>query len=259
MLNAVSDNAVKFTPTGGCVRVWCIEKSVDRDHVAYEFGGSDNGIGMSEGFLEHAFDVFLQENTSSRTKYEGAGLGLAISKKLAERLGGTIEIESKKGIGTTVIMTIPFKIGNAYTYPSTVNCEAISVKGLHALLVEDNELNREIAGFMLESMGICVECACDGVEAVNKFESSEQGYYDIILMDIMMPGMNGWDAARMIRSMKRSDSAGIPIIAISANSFADDIINSRISGMNEHLSKPLDDKILLNTIKKCIAERDSAL
>lgn len=259
MLTAVSDNAIKFTQPGGCVRVWCIEKSVDSDHVTYEFGCSDNGIGMSESFLEHAFDVFSQENTSSRTKYEGAGLGLAISKKLAERLGGTIEIQSKKGVGTTVIMTIPFGIGKADTYPSYMDCEKVSVKGLHALLAEDNELNREIAEFMLESMGICVECACDGVDAVNKFESSEQGYYDIILMDIMMPNMNGWDAARMIRSMKRSDSAGIPIIAMSANSFADDIINSRISGMNEHLSKPLDDKSLLGAIKKCIAERDSVL
>lgn len=232
LLNAVSDNAVKFTHPGGGVRVWCRETSVNSDHVAYEFGCSDNGIGMSKDFLEHAFDVFSQENTSSRTKYEGAGLGLAISKKLAERLGGTIEIQSKKGIGTTVIMTIPFGIGKADTTPSYMNCEEVSVKGLHALLVEDNELNREIAGFMLESAGIYVECACDGIEAVKKFEGSEQGYYDIILMDIMMPNMNGWDAARMIRSMKRSDSAGIPIIAMSANSFADDIINSRISGMN---------------------------
>ncbi|MGN1088774.1 MAG: response regulator, partial [Huintestinicola sp.] len=204
-------------------------------------------------------EVFSQENRSSRTKYEGTGLGLAIAKKLAERMGGTIEIQSKKGVGTTVIMTVPFGIGKADTYPSHMNCAEVSVKGLHALLAEDNERNREIAGFMLESMGICVEYACDGNEAVNKFESSEQGYYDIILMDIMMPGMNGWDAARMIRSMQRTDSAVIPIIAMSANSFADDIINSRISGMNEHLSKPLDEKVLLNTIKECIAARDSGL
>lgn len=259
LLNAVCENAVKFTNPGGQISVWCAEKYIDSHHAAFEFGCSDNGIGMSEDFLERAFDVFSQENASSRTKYEGSGLGLAIAKRLIERMGGTIEIKSKKGVGTTVIMTIPFHIGKADTYQVNVNCEEVSVKGLRALLAEDNELNREIAGFMLESMGIMVEYACDGVEAVSKFERSAQGYYDIILMDIMMPGMNGWDAARMIRSMKRSDSPEIPIVAMSANSFADDIINSRISGMNEHLTKPLDEKMLLTTIKKCIAARDSVL
>lgn len=256
LLTIVCDNAVKFTNPGGCVRVWCAEKSVDDEQVVYEFGCEDNGIGMSESFVPHAFDMFAQENESSRSKYEGTGLGLAIAKKLAEHLNGAIALESKKGSGTTVIMTIPFRIGEPEEQKKKVNCEEISIEGLHALVAEDNELNRELATFMLEEQGIRVDCAVDGQEAVERFAESEPGYYDVILMDIMMPNLNGWDATRRIRSMKRPDAANVPIIAMSANTFAEDIINSRISGMNRHLPKPMDEKKLLETVKECIMFRD---
>ncbi len=255
VLTAIADNAVKFTNPGGSVHVWCAEKFADNDSVVYEFGCEDNGIGMSEGFVEHAFDMFSQENETSRSKYEGTGLGPAIVKKLVDRLGGTIEIKSKKGVGTTVIATIPFKIGTGENIRGKINYGEVSVDGLHALIAEDNELNMEIAKFMLEKNGMKVDCACDGEEAVKKFEESSPGYYDVIFMDIMMPRLNGWDAARQIRSMRRSDAENIPVIAMSANTFAEDIINSRISGMNQHLTKPIDEKKLVNVIKESLLFR----
>ena len=257
LLTVITDNAVKFTKPGGNVSVWCREISEDDERAVYEFGCSDNGIGMSEEFAGHAFEMFSQENKTSRTQYEGTGLGLAIAKKITERLGGTIKIKSKKGCGTTVIMTIPFKTGvqNLMQYTENVNTEStedIPLEGLHALIAEDNELNLEIAKFMLEEKGICVECAADGKEAFEKFEESEPGYYDVIFMDIMMPYMNGWDATRKIRTLQRPDADKIPIIAMSANAFAEDIINSHISGMNWHLTKPVDADKLMTALKECI-------
>lgn len=257
LLTVITDNAVKFTKPGGNVSVWCREISEDDERAVYEFGCSDNGIGMSEEFAGHAFEMFSQENKTSRTQYEGTGLGLAIAKKITERLGGTIKIKSKKGCGTTVTMTIPFKTGvqNLMQYTENVNTEStedIPLEGLHALIAEDNELNLEIAKLMLEEKGICVECAADGKEAVAKFEESEPGYYDVIFMDIMMPYMNGWDATRKIRTLQRPDADKIPIIAMSANAFAEDIINSHISGMNWHLTKPIDADKLMTALKECI-------
>ena len=149
-------------------------------------------------------------------------------------------------------MTLPFKIGEEQKTESAENREETSLKGLRALVVEDNELNLEIAKFMLENNGICVECASNGLEAVKRFEEAAPGHYDVIFMDIMMPEMNGWDAARKIRSTKRRDAGTIPIIAMSANAFAEDIINSRISGMNQHLTKPLEEKKLLAAFRECM-------
>ena len=171
LLTNISDNAVKFTGPGGCVRVWCAEKYADEERVVYEFGCADTGIGMSETFLEHAFEPFTQENETSRSRYEGTGLGLAIAKKIVDRLDGDIAIESKKGVGTTVTMTLPFKIGEPVEKEKNVNYEEIPVEGLRALLAEDNELNMEITKFMLEDYGIHVECAADGEEAVQKFKN----------------------------------------------------------------------------------------
>ena len=261
LLTVITDNAVKFTKPGGNVSVWCREISEDDERAFYEFGCSDNGIGMSEEFAGHAFEMFSQENKTSRTQYEGTGLGLAIAKKITERLGGTIEIKSKKNCGTTVTMTIPFKTGvqNLMQYTENVNTEStedIPLEGLHALIAEDNELNLEIAKLMLEEKGICVECAADGKEAVAKFEESEQGHYDVIFMDIMMPYMNGWDATRKIRTLQRPDADKIPIIAMSANAFAEDIINSHISGMNWHLTKPIDADKMMTALKECIRKNN---
>ena len=261
LLTVITDNAVKFTKPGGNVSVWCREISEDDERAVYEFGCSDNGIGMSEEFAGHAFEMFSQENKTSRTQYEGTGLGLAIAKKITERLGGTIEIKSKKNCGTTVTMTIPFKTGvqNLMQYTENVNTEStedIPLEGLHALIAEDNELNLEIAELMLEEKGICVECAADGKEAVAKFEESAPGYYNVIFMDIMMPYMNGWDATRKIRALQRPDADKIPIIAMSANAFAEDIINSHISGMNWHLTKPVDADKLMMALKGCIRKNN---
>lgn len=252
LLAAVSDNAVKFTNPGGCVKVWCKQKKADNEHVLCEFGCADNGIGMSEEFIGHAFEMFSQENQTSRTQYEGSGLGLSIAKKIVGYLGGKIELESRKGVGTTVIMTVPFRIGITAPFEKRTVHEGISLEGKRALVAEDNELNMEIVKFMLEDHGIIVDCAEDGLEAVKKFEENEPGYYDVIYMDIMMPNMNGWDATRKIRSMQRPDAGTIPIIAMSANAFAEDIINSRISGMNRHIAKPLDEESVLNVFKECI-------
>ncbi len=171
LLTNISDNAVKFTGPGGSVRVWCAEKYADEERVVYEFGCADTGIGMSETFLEHAFEPFTQENETSRSRYEGTGLGLAIAKKIVDRLDGDIAIESKKGVGTTVTMTLPFKIGEPVEKEKNVNYEEIPVEGLRALLAEDNELNMEITKFMMEDYGIHVECAADGEEAVQKFKN----------------------------------------------------------------------------------------
>lgn len=171
LLTNISDNAVKFTGPCGSVRVWCAEKYADEERVVYEFGCADTGIGMSETFLEHAFEPFTQENETSRSRYEGTGLGLAIAKKIVDRLDGDIAIESKKGVGTTVTMTLPFKIGEPVEKEKNVNYEEIPVEGLRALLAEDNELNMEITKFMLEDYGIHVECAADGEEAVQKFKN----------------------------------------------------------------------------------------
>lgn len=171
LLTNISDNAVKFTGPGGSVRVWCAEKYADEERVVYEFGCADTGIGMSETFLEHAFEPFTQENETSRSRYEGTGLGLAIAKKIVDRLDGDIAIESKKGVGTTVTMTLPFKIGEPVEKEKNVNYEEIPVEGLRALLAEDNELNMEITKFMLEDYGIHVECVADGEEAVQKFKN----------------------------------------------------------------------------------------
>ncbi len=253
LLSAVTENAIKFTNPGGSVHVWCVEKASGDEYVTYEFGCSDNGIGMSEDFIGRAFELFSQENESSRTKFEGTGLGLAIAKKIADNLGGTIELKSKKGIGTTVIMTVPFKIGEPEKNEKIVEYGDVSVKGSRALVAEDNELNMEVAKFFLENNGVCVEVACDGLEAVKRFRESDPGYYNVIFMDIMMPNMNGWDATRKIRSMKRPDAESIPIIAMSANAFAEDIINSKISGMNVHITKPLSESKLIDALKECIS------
>ena len=253
MLRIASSNAVKFTSAGGNIKVWCKEKFADTENVVYEFGCADTGIGMSEDFVEHAFDMFSQENESSRTNYAGTGLGLAIAKKLAERMKGNISLESKKGVGTTVTMVIPFKIGQEDKIMAPVKYEDICINGMRVLVAEDNELNMEIARFMLEKNGLQVECASDGLEAIDKYAGSEPGYYDAVFMDIMMPNLNGWDAARKIRTMQRRDSEKIPIIAMSANAFAEDIINSRISGMNEHLTKPLEEDKLIRVLKESIA------
>lgn len=253
ILSILADNAIKFSHIGSTISVNCNEEQLDDKNVICEFVCKDHGIGMSKEFTEHAFELFSQENESSRTRYEGTGLGLAIAKKLTDRLHGTICLESEKGVGTTATVRIPFKIGTPDDIKVVRDYKTISLQGLRVLLVEDNDLNMEIARFILEDQGMIVEGAVNGQEAVELFERSEPGYYSVILMDIMMPVLNGLDATRKIRTLKRADAETIPVIAMSANAFSDDMIRSRLAGMNAHLAKPLDRKKIVETIQKCLS------
>lgn len=258
IFSKIVDNAVKFSNDGGEVRVWGKEEIIDDENVMIELGCEDHGIGMSKEFVKHAFDLFAQEKQSSRSHYEGTGLGLPIVKKLVERMGGTIDLKSRKGVGTRVAVRLPFRVGKKNEAIRTkTDFEKISVSGMRALVVEDNELNMEIAKVMLENNGIEVISAMDGQEAFEIFEKSKQGYFDVIFMDIMMPRMNGLDAARAIRSTRRIDSSEIPIIAMSANAFAEDIINSRIAGIDMYLAKPLDENKMISAMKQCLASEAS--
>ena len=253
ILSILADNAIKFSHIGSTIFVSYNEEQLDDKNVICEFVCKDHGIGMSKEFTEHAFELFSQENESSRTRYEGTGLGLAIAKKLTDRLHGTICLESEKGVGTTATVRIPFKIGTPDDIKVVRDYKTISLQGLRVLLVEDNDLNMEIARFILEDQGMIVEGAVNGQEAVELFERSEPGYYSVILMDIMMPVLNGLDATRKIRTLKRTDAETIPVIAMSANAFSDDMIRSRLAGMNAHLAKPLDRKKIVETIQKCLS------
>lgn len=249
-LSNIASNVVKFSPSGSTITVWGNEEIIDDKHSLYTLYCKDEGEGMTDEFIKHAFDMFSQQNQTSRTKYEGSGLGLAMSKKLIERMGGSIKLESKKGIGTTAIIKVPFELGDTDTVGS-IDYENVPTKGVHALLVDDNELNIEIAKFFLEDNGMEVTCAYDGKEAVDIFEKSEDGYFGVIYMDILMPNMNGLDATREIRALNRKDAKKVPIIAVSANTFSDDVFESRKAGMNKHLGKPLDEEKMIKAYKQC--------
>ena len=250
ILMIVVQNAVKFTPENGEIHVWMNEKYLDDSTSLLEFRCKDNGIGMSQDFIKHAFDLFAQEDSSSRSTYQGTGLGLPIAKKLVDYMHGEIYLESEKGVGTTVTIQIPFKLGKQIENKAKFT-ESVSLEGLHALVAEDNDLNMEIVKYMLERNGIQVVCAKDGQEVVSLFEQSQINEYDFILMDIMMPKLNGLDATRKIRSIKRQDAKIVPIIAMSANAFVEDMLNSKIAGMNMHLAKPLDETKLMEALKQC--------
>ena len=261
ILSNVMDNAIKFSQAGSVITVWVKEETLDDGRAFFTFYCKDQGVGMSEDFIAHAFDMFSQESETSRSRYEGTGLGLAITKQLVDRMDGSIELKSEVGVGTTVIVKIPFKIDtqdkNSNLSDKPVSLDDYSVEGIRALVVEDNELNMEIARCILEDSGMEVTCAVDGQEAVEIFKKSAPDYFGVIYMDIMMPRMNGLDAARTIREMKRRDARRVPIIAMSANSFAEDIINSRMAGMNVHLAKPLDAEKMIVALKKCMADNSN--
>lgn len=224
----------------------------------FRFICEDQGCGMSEETLHRVGMAFTQGEETSRTQYQGAGLGLAITKQLVDRMGGQMKIESTLGVGTKLMIELPFAIGEqSAIHPEGQNIDEIPVAGIRALVVEDNELNREIATFMLEHHGMEVTPAVNGQEAVEIFEKSAPGYFGAIYMDIMMPRMNGLDATRAIRAMKRRDAHVIPIIAMSANAFADDIINGRLAGMNRHLAKPVDEDGMIRALRECMSENDT--
>ena len=238
VLMNIGGNAVKYNQENGSIRVTCQEISCDDSVAWYELTCTDTGIGMSEEFQKNAYEPFAQEKSSARSKYVGTGLGLAIAKKMIELQGGSISFESKLNVGTTFIIRVPFEIDYS-VQEETCIIEKPSVEGLRVLLVEDNELNMEIASFLLEEQKMIVTQAYNGLEALEIFSTSQEFSFDVILMDVMMPKMGGLEATRRIRSLERKDANTIPIFAMTANAFVDDIERTKKAGMNEHFSKPL--------------------
>ena len=251
MMNILS-NAVKYNRENGHIYISCMEIPAGQPGMTtMEFVCRDTGIGMTEEFQKHIFEPFAQEHTGSRTKFAGTGLGMPIAKNLVEKMGGTITFESEEGAGTTFVIRVPFKIDmNADKREKQKDVSEKSIKGLHILLAEDNELNMEIAEFMLQNEGTVVTKAWNGQEAVELFRKSKPGEFDVILMDIMMPVMNGYEATKMIRSLDREDAKTIPIIAMTANAFTEDRLRAKEAGMDEHIAKPVDGKLLIKVIHK---------
>ena len=249
MMNILS-NAVKYNRENGHIYLSCMEiPSEQPGMTTMEFICRDAGIGMTEEFQKHIFEPFAQEHTGSRTKFPGTGLGMAIAKNLVEKMGGTITLESEYGVGTTFVIRVPFKIDlDADKREEQKDISEKSIKGLHILLAEDNELNMEIAEFLLQNEGADVTKAWNGQEAVELFRKSGPGGFDVILMDIMMPVMNGYEATKMIRSLDREDAKEIPIIAMTANAFTEDRIRAKEAGMDEHIAKPVDVGLLIKVI-----------
>ena len=253
MMNILS-NAVKYNRENGQIYISCMEiPSEQPEMTTMEFVCRDTGIGMSDEFQKHIFEPFAQEHAGSRTKFAGTGLGMPITKRLVEKMDGTITFESKEGEGTTFVIRVPFKIdSDADNREEQKEISEKSIKGLHILLAEDNELNMEIAEFMLQNEGADVTKAWNGQEAVELFEKSRAGEFDVILMDIMMPVMNGYDATKTIRSLDREDAKEVPIIAMTANAFTEDRIRAKEAGMDEHIAKPVDAKLLVKVIHKLV-------
>ena len=253
MMNILS-NAVKYNRENGQIHISCREiPSEQPETTTMEFVCRDTGIGMTEEFQKYVFEPFAQEHTGSRTKFTGTGLGMPITKKLVEKMGGTITFESEKGVGTTFVIQVPFKIDmDADKREEQTDVSENSIKGLHILLAEDNELNMEIAEFVLQTEGADVTKAWNGQEAVELFRNSKPGEFNVILMDIMMPVVNGYEATKMIRSLDREDAKKIPIIAMTANAFTEDRIRAKKAGMDEHIAKPVDVELLIKVIHKFV-------
>lgn len=262
-VNIVS-NSVKYTNNGGTITIDVTEKPVGNKNVGcYEFVFKDNGIGMSEEFLKNIFEPFERAEDERVNKQQGTGLGMAITYNLVKMMNGDIQVKSKPGKGTVFTVTLFLKFsgngGNALPTaltPSSKNVDNLKkahFKDKRVLLVDDNELNREIAGELLEMTGITVEMAENGQEAVDKFLASKAGYYGLIFMDIQMPVMNGYNAALTIRSQPRADARSIPIIAMTADAFAEDVKKARSSGMDEHIAKPLDIDKLVKVLQKWLS------
>ena len=253
LMNILS-NAVKYNKENGYVYISCREiPSKQTAMTTLEFVCRDTGIGMTEAFQKRIFEPFAQEHAGSRTKFAGTGLGMPITKKLVEKMGGTISFESKEGTGTTFVIRIPFRIDtDRKDRTETEEKTETSIQGLHVLLTEDNELNMEIAEFVLQNEGTVVTKAWNGQEAVDIFRKSSPGEFDVILMDIMMPVMNGYEAAKMIRSLDREDAKVIPIIAMTANAFTEDKMRAKEAGMDEHIAKPVDGKLLVKVINELV-------
>ena len=249
-------NAVKFTKDGGEITLDISSyPGADEKHIITRYVVRDNGIGMSEEFQKKLFDPFSQEDdANARTLYKGTGLGMAITKKYVDMMGGSIAVESKKGVGSTFTVEIPLELPEQVIQSEQKQHLHRDLTGIHVLMAEDNDLNAELATIMLEDAGMTVTRASDGKKVVDLFKNNPRGTYDLILMDIMMPNMDGHQAAKAIRALgiERSDAVTIPIIALSANAFIDDIQESLDSGMNDHISKPINMEELIDTITRYI-------
>ncbi len=252
ILQNIMSNAIKYNREGGSVHVSVEETGSTKKMATFVFTCQDTGLGMSEEFQKRAFEPFAQENVSARTSYAGTGLGLPIAKELTEKMGGSIDFFSRQGQGTTFTIQLRLRLADRVGEDEESEDEDIRLDGVKVLLVEDNDLNMEIAEFILENAGATVTKAWNGQEAVDCFLRSEGGTYDIILMDVMMPVMDGLDAARCIRSLDRPDAKTIPIFAMTANAFSDDKERSYRAGMNEHISKPIIKEDLLRIMKKYV-------
>lgn len=244
----IAGNAVKYNKPGGHVTIRCQELSEENGVALICFEIADTGIGIGEEYLKHIYEPFTQEGSGARTNYQGSGLGMTITKKLIDKMGGTIQIDSKPGEGSVFTVVLPLKVAlppeTEAGDPSAPTAEASHTAGKRALLVEDNELNQEIAQFMLMEKGLDVTVAVNGKEAVDLFQQSELYTYQIVFMDIMMPVMNGYEATRAIRALDRPDAAEIPIIAMTANAFAEDVKAAMDAGMNEHTAKPIEPEVI---------------
>ena len=256
LLNIVG-NAVKYNKNNGRVYITLVESKADDETMLVEFKCEDTGIGISKRFLPHVFDAFAQDSDIARSSYEGTGLGMPIAKSLVDKMGGTLEVESEKGIGTTFTMRIPFK--KAAEQPSKEQKQEAPdvelVKGMHVLLAEDNKLNMEIAQFFLDTAGITSKCVLNGKETVEAFEGSAVHEYDAVLMDIMMPFMNGMEATQKIRALEREDAGTVPIIAMTANAFVEDKKQAMAAGMTDYITKPLQMELLLHLLAKYAKKR----
>ena len=241
-------NCIKYNRPGGKITTVMEAADVHDGICTYRWTISDTGVGMSPEFLSHIFDPFSQEKTDARSVYQGTGLGMSIAKALFEQMGGNIEVFSKLGEGSTFVITLPFERAQELKTTVIEKTEKESIQDIKILLAEDNELNQEVARILLEEEGAKVFCVNNGQKAVEAFSTHPAGSYDLILMDIMMPVMGGYEATRQIRRLDRTDARFIPIIALTANAFAEDIQHAMDAGMNAHVAKPLN----IKTIKKII-------
>lgn len=248
----ILSNAIKYNKPGGNISAWIETGKKQNNTIEYSCTIADTGIGMSQEFVRHLFDPFSQEKEDARSVYQGTGLGMSIVKALVDKMNGTISVESEPDVGSKFIVTIPFEIAAK----ENIEKEQIggsgegSIKGRSILLVEDNELNMEIATELLKEQGACITQAANGAEAVRVFEENPEGTFDVILMDVMMPIMDGLEATRQIRAYNRPDASSVPIIALTANAFYEDVKRCREAGMNAHISKPLDIEKIVEMITR---------
>ena len=257
ILMNLSSNAIKYNHFHGTVNVHCEELSDDGNIAVFQFVCSDTGLGMSEEFQKHAFDAFAQEGKQSTTTFSGSGLGLSIVRDIVELMGGTIELESEENVGSTFTVTVPFEIDYLVENNDSQKdsySQDMDLSGKRVLLVEDNAINMEIAHAILEEEHLNITEAKNGKEALEIFRNSKTGEYDFIIMDVMMPVMDGLEATKAIRELEREDAKKIPIIAMTANAFEEDRKACLDAGMDEHIGKPIDIPLLKSAIIKMLAK-----